>query len=336
MNILYFALGLLLLLFGIIDLVWTTLWVDGGAGPLSSRLSTLLWRGLRRLDGRHSRILSLAGPFILTATLFLWVVLIWAGWTFLIAGDSASIYDTANNGPITWPARIWYVAYTMFTVGNGDFRPQAGSWQVVSSLTAASGMMFVTMGVSYVISILGSVSTKRAFAGSVIGLGCKGEEIVKAGWDGESFRSLDLPLSTLISQLSLLAEKHLSYPILHYYHSETQNDAAAVAVAALDEALTLLRYGVSESIRLDSALMKVAWSSVTAYLGTLNSAFIEPSDHTPPPPDLGPLRAAGIPTVSDEDFAVALASLRERRQKLLGMVDADAWEWPPVEEGSKS
>ena len=335
MNLFYFVIGAVLLVLAIVDLVWTTLWVDGGAGPISSRLSSLLWRWLRRMDGRRSRTLSLAGPLIISANLLLWVLLIWAGWTFFFAGDAASIYPTGSAGAGTWSSRIWYVAYTMFTVGNGDFMPRDGPWQIVSSLTAASGMLFITMGVSYVISILGSISTKRAFAGSVIGLGRRGEELVEAGWDGESFRSLELPLSSLTSQLSLLTEQHLSYPILHYYHSESQADAAAVAVASLDEALTLIQCGVSGEVRLDSAIMKSARSSIGAYLGTLNSAFIEPSDHAPPPPDLGRLHAAGIPTVSGEAFAAALADLDERRRKLLGMIEADAWEWPPVERPSQ-
>ena len=183
MNVFYLVLGFLLLTLAIIDLLWTTLWVDGGAGPLSSRLSTVIWRELRKLGGRRSRALSLAGPVILAVTLFVWVLLIWTGWTFLFAGDSRSLYDSRGNVPADWPDRISYVAHIMFTVGS-DLSAREGAWQIISSLTAASGMMFVTMGVSYVISILGAVSTKRAFAGSVIGLGHRSEEIVKAAWDG--------------------------------------------------------------------------------------------------------------------------------------------------------
>lgn len=36
--------------------------------------------------------------------------------------------------------------------------------------------------------------------------------------------------------------------------------------------------------------------------------------------------------VSDEEFAEALDNLDERRRKLLGMVQSDAWHWLPVEE----
>ncbi len=325
MNAFYLFLGTFLLLLGIVDLLWTTLWVDGGAGPLSSRMTMWLWRGLRKLGGQRSRTLSLAGPLILTTTLFVWVALIWAGWVFLFAGDTGSIFDTRDDEPVTWVGRIYFVAFSMFTMGNGDFAPRDGFWQIATSFTTASGMLFVTMGVSYVLSILSAVNVKRAFASGVTGLGQRGEAFVRAGWDGESISSLNLPLSTLASQLGLLAEQHKAYSILHYYHSEEIADASAVAVAAFDEALTIIVFGLPETIRPGAALVKGARSSVESYL---NTAFINPAPHAPPPPRLGYLRDAGIPTVSDEVFNQALLAHDKRRRKLLGMLEADAWQWP--------
>jgi len=39
-----------------------------------------------------------------------------------------------------------------------------------------------------------------------------------------------------------------------------------------------------------------------------------------------------VPTVSDDEFAVVLDDLDERRRKLLGVVHADAWDWPPIDQ----
>jgi hypothetical protein len=63
MNVLFLLLGALLLVFAIVDLLWTTLWVDGGSGPISGRLSTGLWAGLRRVAGQRSRALGLDEVF---------------------------------------------------------------------------------------------------------------------------------------------------------------------------------------------------------------------------------------------------------------------------------
>jgi hypothetical protein len=331
MELLYLLLGAFLLAFVIIDLLWTTLWVDGGSGPISGRISSVIWGGLRRIGGRGSRTLSLAGPIILTATLLAWVALIWGGWTLVFAGDAGSLVNAHADEPVTWTGRIYFVAFSMFTMGNGDFYPASGFWQIATSLTTASGMLFVTMGVSYVLSILGAVATKRSFAGSVTGLGRRGEDVVAAGWNGTSLHGLDLPLSALGSQLSMLVEQHRAYPVLHYYHSADSKNASAVAVAVLDDALTLIHAGVPHHAQPEPALVSGARSSVASYLETLNSAFITPAETAPPPPDLARLRAVGVPTLPDEAFMASTADLTLRRRKLLGMIHADAWEWPPAE-----
>lgn len=61
-------------------------------------------------------------------------------------------------------------------------------------------------------------------------------------------------------------------------------------------------------------------------LSGLKKAYINPADELPPP-DLDDLREVGIPTVSDEKFAEDLDESEERRRKLRGMVQNDAWEW---------
>ncbi|WP_336344511.1 ion channel [Halalkalicoccus ordinarius] len=334
MNPFYLLLGTGLLIASIVDLLWTALWVDGGAGPLSSRLSAGTWSGLKTVGSDHPRVLSLAGPLILTLSIVMWIGLIWAGWTFVFAagGERALIPMNAPNSPLTWPGRGYYVAYTMFTDGNGDFAPNGAPWQIASALTTASGMLFVTIAVSYILSVLGAVSDKRSFASSVTGLGSRGEAFVRTGWDGEDLNQLDLPLNSLASDVNRLAEQHKSYPILHYYHSERDADASKMAVAIFDDALTLIRFGVPEEHKPNTALVEDARSSTFDYLQTLDNAFIDPADQLPPAPDLDRLRDAGIPTVSDEEFDDAMEDLDERRRRLLAMIEADARYWPPVED----
>ncbi|ELY98067.1 potassium channel family protein [Natrialba asiatica] len=355
MNPLFLLAGTVVLAAVIVDLLWTTLWVDGGSGPLSGRLTTGVWHGLRRVTDNYPRALSLAGPIILALTLAMWIGLIWLGWTLLFAGGTTALADSQTGDPATWAGRLYYVAYTMFTSGNGDYTPTSSVWELVSSFTTATGMAFVTLGVSYVLSVLGAVSEKRAFASDVTGLGERSEAFVRTSWTGDvapsdydsetdgrrpdggrageaqnPFSGLELPLESLASQLSLLAEQHKSYPILHYYHSEQAMQASAVAVPILDDALTLFRHGVPADEQLDPTLVENARTSVDSYLETLDTAFIDPAEEVPPEPELERLREEGIPTVSDEEFDAALAELSDRRRKLLGVVRADAWEWPPA------
>ena len=336
MQPLYLVAGIVLLIVGFVDIIWTTLWVDGGSGPLSGRLTTLVWKGLRILTGDHNKALSLAGPLILTLTLAMWIGIIWVGWTFVFASYPLSLVDTRTGGTADWAGRFYYVAYTMFTDGNGDYTPTYGGdiWEIASAFTTATGMAFVTLGVSYVLTVLGAVSDKRSFASDVTGLGERSEAFVRAGWvgDDEEFDGLDLPLESLSTQLSLLADQHKAYPILHYYHSEQASRASAVAVPILDEALTTFRHGVDEEAQPNPTLVENARASVDSYIETLDKAFIDPADEVPLSPELERLREDDIPTADDEAFEAAVEDLSERRRKLLGVVRGDAWEWPPVEE----
>jgi hypothetical protein len=334
MEVVLFVLGTLLLAIVIGDLLWTTLWVEGGAGPLTSLLMAWTWSGIRRVAGRNSRSLTLAGPVILVVGLVVWIVLLWGGWTFVFASGTHPLIDTVSKGPLSWYERVYFTGYTIFTLGIGDYVPRDGGWQIATSLATATGMLVITLTVTYVLSVLDAVTQKRSFANGVSGLGSRGEEIVRTSWDGEEFRGLDVPLSDLSSQLDTLTENHKAYPILHYFHSGQRDRAPVTSAAVLDDALTLFRFGVAESDRPSDTVVKNARSSVSSYLETLRHSFIEPADRSPPPPDLERLRAAGIPTVSDEAFDDAVEDLDERRQTLLALVESDARQWPAADDES--
>ncbi len=277
-------------------------------------------------------MLSLSGPLILGIGLVAWMALIWAGWTFIFAGAGDAIVDTRNAGPISWSERLYFTGYSIFTLGNGDFAPRDGVWQIATVLATASGMLLVTLSVTYILSVLDAVTQKRSFASGVSGLGARSEAIVRTGWNGEEFRSLELPLNSFVSQLNTLTANHKAYPVIHYFHSEQRDRAPAASIAVLDEALTLLTFGVPARDRPNEAILKNARASVGSYLDTLSNAFIRPANRTPSPPELASLRDAGIPTVPDEEFAASLDELDGRRRRLLGLVESDSRRWPSRDE----
>lgn len=334
MSTLYLILGVLLLLVVIIDLLWTTLWVEGGAGPLTSRLMAGTWKLVRRAGARNSRLLTVSGPLILILSLAIWIAFLWAGWTLLFASAENVLIDTVDARQISWSELIYYTGYTIFTLGNGDFIPQGSLWQIATTLATANGMLFITLSVTYVLSVLGAVTQKRSFATSVNGLGTQGTEILKLGWDGDAFRGLEMPLNTVATQLNTLTANHKAYPILHYFYSGQPAQAPTTSIAVLDEALTLLRFGVAEQNRPNKILIKLVRSSVQSYLEIVGSAYIEPANHSPPPPDIAPLRDLDIPTVSDEEFARSITELDERRRTLLGLIESDERQWPGSDQPS--
>lgn len=163
-------------------------------------------------------------------------------------------------------------------------------------------MLFVTLSVTYVLSVLGAVTQKRSFASNVSGLGTQSTEILQTSWDGEAFRGLEVPFNTIATQLNTLTSNHKAYPILHYFYSSDAEQAPATSITVLDETLTLLQFAVLEQNRPSEILIAETRSSVQRYLETVGSNYVEPADRPPPAPEIAVLRDAGIPTVSDRQF----------------------------------
>lgn len=316
-----------LLVVAAIDLLWTTLWVEGGAGPLTTRLMRWSWRLLRPLGSYSPRVRTLAGPVVLALGLGMWIVLLWSGWMFVFASADNALTDTIVSGPISWAERFYFVGYSLFTMGNGDFAPQDGLWQILTALMTASGMVLVTLSITYVLSVLDAVTQKQTFARDVSGLGTDSEAIVTTAWNGSGFDDVALPLNSITTELNELTANHKAYPILHYFYTDDREAAAVLSVASLDDALTLWQRATPEESRPSDSVLENARSSVGGYLATV-SAFATQSDEHPPLPDLAVLRDAGVPTVSDEEFDDVLEELKERRRTMHGLVQAGARQWP--------
>lgn len=328
MNEIYIIIGVLLLIMGIMDFIWTTLWVDGGAGPLTKRLSHTIWKFLWKISRSNPKILSLSGPLILSLTLLMWIVLLWIGWTFVFAGNDHSIINAQDNSPATWVERIYFTGYLIFTLGNGDFSPQGTVWQIATVCATGTGMLFITLGVTYLLSVLGAVTQKRAFAESVYGSGKTSIEWIKNSGNGEHFHNADFLLSKYSNQLSTITAQHKAYPILHYYYAEDKKEAVPIAVTILDETLTLFSYGIRPENQPNRLLVTEARSSIQSYLDTLYSAKVKPSKEVPPFDDIEKLHHEGFPTVPKQEFLDSLVALEDRRKKLLGIIQYNALKWP--------
>lgn len=315
------------------DLLWTTLWDEGGAGPLTSRLMMGSWHTFLTVSRGNARVLQTTGPVILVSTLLMWILSIWVGWTFVFASAEPTIFDTIDGGGISWIDLAYFTGYTFFTLGNGGFAPVDGVWQILTVLTTASGMLLVTLTMTYVLSVLDAVTQKHAFAQGVTGIGLHPEALLTAYWSGEKFDGLDLHLDTFSSQMDTLTANHNAYPLLHYFYSKQAEKAPVTAIAVLDGTLTVLRFGTEEEHQPSRALLRDTRSSVESYVEALSSHH-QPADRTPVSPDLTELRETDYPAIPEDTFEESLSAseLDERRQKRLAIVENDAREWPSADE----
>jgi hypothetical protein len=289
------------------------------------------WKPLRRFGTYSPRIRTLAGPLILVLGLGMWIVLLWGGWTLVFGSADNALRDTIDAGPVSWTERFYFVGYSLFTMGNGDFAPRDGGWQILTGLMTASGLLLVTLSITYVLSVLDAVTQKRAFARDVSGLGTDGEAIVTSSWNGGGFGDVALQLNGITSELNELTSNHKAYPILHYFYTDDRAAAAVLSVASLDDALTLWQRATPEEERPSDTILESARSSVQSYLDMV-SAFATRADEHPSPPDPTVLREAGVPTVPDAEFDDVPEELRERRRTMHGVIQADARQWPGTRE----
>lgn len=328
MSVVLLLLGMTILCLGIIDFVWTTLWPNGSGGFLTKRLTNGLWKLMKMLSQGRKGIMSVAGPVIIVGTLLFWILSMWSGWTFIFASDETAFSDTADSEAISWSERIYYTGYLLFTLGNGDYIPKEGIWQFLSVTVAASGLIFITLGVTYVLSVLGALTQKRSLAKSISGLAASPAEFIQNSWNGNDFHDLDLLLNTFSSQLNNITSQHNAYPVLHFYFSAQDEESLPLSIAILDEALSILSFGIQKEFRPNSLLLKSARSSVESYLNTQKNAYTSPTDEAPPLPDLTVLHEKDLPLLPNAQILKNFEALENRRKSLLGAVRENERQWP--------
>ncbi|WP_208528143.1 potassium channel family protein [Jeotgalibacillus salarius] len=328
MNELYMWIGITLLVIALIDFIWTTLWIEGGAGPITNNLANVTWRVTKLISGGNSTILSLAGPLALVMIIIVWVVLFWSGWTFVFASQYGALFNTENGLPADFMDHIYFTGYVFFTLGNGEIVPNGNNWKMMTIIATGTGMFSITFAVTFLLSVLEAVTQKRAFAQSVSGIGKSGADIVRSAWNGKDLHNLDLLLNSFSTELSKLTAQHKAYPILHHYHSINAQTEGVVAVAALDEAITVIYHSVPKRYWPNALLLKENRSSIDDYLQTLHGTHIGSAKEEPPIPDIALLSEAGIPVNEKQEFESAVKQLSDRRKQLLGLLKDNDSKWP--------
>jgi hypothetical protein len=328
MQLLLIVGGVFLVGFGAMDALWTTLWVDGNAGPFTRRHNSWMRRLILRLAGRRHRVLSMTGPIVLVMSVLVWAVLPWTGWVLLFSSNPSSLLKVHVGTPADLVDRIYFAGYTMFTMGNGDFTPNGKIWEFLTGWASLNGLFVLTLAVTYLLAIIEAVVAKRSFASQVWSLGRNAEEFVLHCWNGRSFPLIELQLTSLTEQLNLVGEQHHAYPMLHYYHETERKQSVSHNLAVFSEVLLILAHGVAESVRPAPSAVFSAQRTVEEFLETLRTAYVTPSEQPTPPPNLTKLGEAGIPVVSPDDLKAALAEREERRDLLRGFLDSERRDWP--------
>lgn len=335
-SVLLVLVGAVLVGAALIDMLWTTVAASAGGGPITARVSKGMWDGARLFACRGDKVrhgpLRLAGVVIVVVVFSVWLFLAWAGWTLMFLADADAVVAAVTRVPASAVERAYFAGYAMATLGNGEFVPTGTIWRALTVVSTITGFGMATMGITYLVPVVGAVTDRRAKALHISSLGERPADVVVQAWDSGGWGPLEHEMQQIGPELALLGQRHLAYPILHFFHDVDVDAAAAVRIAVLDEAVTLLECGVAPEARPMGSVLSSMRRSVNAYLGALRAAYIAPAEEDPPAPDLAALRSAGIPTVDDDEFRRAVAELSERRRTLRGAIQDDGWTWSHVTE----
>lgn len=320
--------GLLILLYLVFEIFWTTLGESGG--PLTNRIAQLLWRLLpRRSPLIPHRLLSFLGIQIVLTVIVAWICLLWLGWLLIFWSSAEAVLHSQTHLPADFWARVYFTGFTIFTLGTGDYAPQGALWQVLTAIASLSGLFLVTFSITYLVPIVQATAHKRMVALTLFSLGGTPQAILANTWNGRNWQPLEQHLTMLMPELATLKQHYVTYPVLNYFHTSDPAEVISLRLAALDEALTILIYGLEEKQQyFQPGLLHPTRQLLSACLQTMARTYsIKQVGKIPPSPNLSTLAECGIPVIAQQQFQRNLAELAERRALWLALIQETGWSW---------
>lgn len=263
------------------DVVSTAMRASRRAGPITAPVAEVIWR----LALRFRRILSVVGIVVVLTTLAIWLTGMWLGWTLIFSSSAGSVVDSSGI-PADFAGKAYYAGYVIFTLGNGDYQPE-GVWELVTVLANGSGLMIVTLSITYLVPLLSAVVKMRALAGRISLLGESPPDIAER-LTSEGSGELLSEVADLPKDLFLLREQHLAYPILHYFRPDDPETCLSVPAARLYEAALLIEEGAVDADPSTREVANRVRRAIDRMLDVVGNWFVLDPPDVPPPsaPDL--------------------------------------------------
>lgn len=330
-KFLLIAAGLFCLIIVLIDVFKTILYINGG-GRLSSFVARKIWRFYYFLAGKDGRspILNLTGGTILIGLVLMWILMIWLGYSLIYLSDPHSVVNSNTGAQAGVIGKIYYVGYTLTSLGNGDLKSGSDVWRIVSNIMGMNSMVFISLGISYLLPVLQAVIDKRTLAVYINRLGESPQEIIEKGYNGKDFSPLYDRFQQLEEMILKHAERHLAYPILHYFHSNKTSHAVRLNLARLEEALN-----IQEIYKLDDSEKAYHWKILRGAMDNLSERLSESyavEEDKPPEfnywENLSDKLRSKVP---EERHPIEIGEvINHRRSRILKFIKNDGWTWQDV------
>ncbi|MDH5823107.1 potassium channel family protein [Luteimonas sp. RD2P54] len=325
--------GALLLAFAIYDLLHTTILLQR-AGPLTRWLGARLARLGRGLAARTDdrKLLSALGVGVLLATIATWGCLILIACTLLFSADPGLVVDADSGEPAGPVERLYFVGFTLITLGIGDFRPSGAVARLATIAGSGGGFFFVTLVITYLAPLVSAVTANRALAASIDALGGTPAAMLQRCLEDDGHLAFDHHLRELSGRLSTAAEQHAAYPALELFHARQRGSSLAPMAAAMWETLVLLEHAVAPARRPSAVTLAAARRSLDALLRAVAAGRLTHTraEQPAPPPDPDAVPAAFRLADATERVTRALHLQPDLPRILHAWVREDGWRWTDV------
>src|SRR5215212_8078974 len=223
----YTAAGFVLLALIIFDIYATVLHSSARYGPVGESLNRSVWRvaraaAFRLARANRHRLLNMVGPLLLPPLIAVYVVLLVFAFALVYYPHipKGFTFGVEHLEP-GWIDAVYFSGVTLTTVGYGDVVPRLAHLRFIALFEAASGLVVISLAITYMLTVYTALERKRAVAVSLYHQAGQGADV--AGFIAHHFvegrfYGLRDALRTVMRDLHGLLESHIDHPVIHYFH----------------------------------------------------------------------------------------------------------------------
>lgn len=230
--------GVTLILLVFLDFFHTTL-SGNGFGFLSHVINRLLNRLI--ISNKNRRIFKYSGLTHVLVTTFLWLSLLFCGAFIIFSASQDMVLNATNHLPATGIQRFYFTSYVLSTLGIGDFIPGNEVGEILAGILSFSGFIMITTGLTYLLSVVQAVLSKKELAFQIATMGEDVEQLYLFFKKDENLEGLLSEASSLRKGILSNSSTYLAFPMVNYFLSRDRGSALVVQLAVLSEVLEVLK-----------------------------------------------------------------------------------------------
>ncbi|HEX8293695.1 MAG TPA: potassium channel family protein, partial [Pyrinomonadaceae bacterium] len=219
--------GFVLLALIIFDIYATVLNSSARYGPVGESLNRSVWRVVRAVSFRlprtnRHRLLNMVGPLLLPLLIVVYIVLLVLSFALVYYPHVPEGFTFGVEHPAPgWVDAVYFSGVTLTTVGYGDVMPRTTPLRFLALFEAASGLVVISLAITYMLTVYAALERKRAVAVSLYhqaGQGADVAGLIAHHFVEGRFYGLRDALRTVTRDLQGLLESHIDHPVIHYFH----------------------------------------------------------------------------------------------------------------------